>query len=162
MVCSIVGVAATIPPERMTEPSETPGLSHQQSVVIPWGHCDHAGIVFYPRYYEMFDASTHAMLRAVGLDHRTLRDKYSAVGLTLVETNARYLKPVRFDEEVVVRSRIERLGQRSLRVRHVIESAAGVAVDGWEARVWAVMSEGRLATAAIPTEVRAVLQPGGA
>jgi len=43
-------------------------FSNTRTVRIEWGDCDPAGIIFYPRYFEIFDAST-AMLfeRALGM-----------------------------------------------------------------------------------------------
>jgi acyl-CoA thioesterase FadM len=32
--------------------------SNIRTVRIEWGDCDPAGIIFYPRYFEIFDAST--------------------------------------------------------------------------------------------------------
>ena len=34
---------------------------------IEWGDCDPAGIVFYPRYFEMFDGSTTALFSSARL-----------------------------------------------------------------------------------------------
>ena len=36
-------------------------LVNRRAVAIEWGDCDPAGIVFYPRYFAMFDASTAAL-----------------------------------------------------------------------------------------------------
>ena len=43
-----------------------PMLVNRRRVRIEWGDCDPAGIVFYPRYFAMFDASTHALFEAAG------------------------------------------------------------------------------------------------
>ena len=43
-------------------------FSNRRTVRIEWGDCDAAGIVFYPRYFAMFDASTHLSLRGGGLE----------------------------------------------------------------------------------------------
>ena len=43
-------------------------LRNTRKVRIEWGDCDPAGIVFYPRYFEIFDASTAALFeRALGM-----------------------------------------------------------------------------------------------
>ena len=39
------------------------GMLVKRARRIQWGDCDPAGIVFYPRYFEIFDASTTAMFR---------------------------------------------------------------------------------------------------
>lgn len=142
---------------------ELAGLEHTRTVVIPWGYCDSAGIVFYPRYYEIFDASTHAMLSAVGLGHRALHDRFAVVGLTLVETNARYLAPVTFDETLTVHCQITRLGRSSVRVTHRLLRDEVLVVEGWEARVWAVADaadSSPIKAQPIPEEVRTILQAG--
>ena len=41
-------------------------FSNRRKVHIEWGDCDAAGIVFYPRYFAMFDASTHHLFEAAG------------------------------------------------------------------------------------------------
>ena len=33
-------------------------------VDIAWGHCDPAGIIYYPNYVRWFDAAYHAFLKA--------------------------------------------------------------------------------------------------
>ena len=43
-------------------------LVNRRIVRIEWGDCDPAGIVFYPRYFAMFDASTHHSVRGGGLE----------------------------------------------------------------------------------------------
>ena len=41
-------------------------LVNRRTVRIEWGDCDPAGIVFYPRYFAMFDASTSYLFEAAG------------------------------------------------------------------------------------------------
>ena len=39
-----------------------------RNIRIEWGDCDPAGIVFYPRYFAMFDTSTTTLVeRALGM-----------------------------------------------------------------------------------------------
>ena len=43
-------------------------LVSRRTVEIEWGDCDPAGIVYFPRYFEIFDASTAALFeRALGI-----------------------------------------------------------------------------------------------
>ena len=43
-------------------------FTNTRKVRIEWADCDPAGIVFYPRYFEIFDASTSALFeRALGM-----------------------------------------------------------------------------------------------
>jgi 4-hydroxybenzoyl-CoA thioesterase len=43
-------------------------FSNTRTTRIEWGDCDPAGIIFYPRYFEIFDVSTTMLLeRAIGM-----------------------------------------------------------------------------------------------
>jgi 4-hydroxybenzoyl-CoA thioesterase len=43
-------------------------FTNSRTVRIEWGDCDPAGIIYYPRYFEIFDASTAAVFeRALGI-----------------------------------------------------------------------------------------------
>ena len=69
-------------------PVERESLHSRRVVEVTWGDCDASGMVFYPRYYQWFDACTHTMLSAVGLDHHELRRAYGVIGASLVEASA--------------------------------------------------------------------------
>ena len=53
-------------------------LRNTRKVRIEWGDCDPAGIIFYPRYFEIFDASTSALFeRALGHDQASICSRLS-------------------------------------------------------------------------------------
>ena len=129
-------------------------FSNTRSVRIEWGDCDPAGIIFYPRYFEIFDAST-AMLfeRATGLTKfkqlRTL--KFS--GYPLVQTRARFLKPTRFGDDVTVESIIA-FGRSSFTVEHKLSLDGETCAECSEKRVWVVRdAAGKMKSQAIPEAV---------
>ena len=41
-------------------------LINRRTIRIEWGDCDPAGIVFYPRYFEWFDACAAALFEDAG------------------------------------------------------------------------------------------------
>ncbi len=70
---------------------------------IRWGDCDPAGIIFYPRYFEIFDNATAALFeRALGITKHAMFSTYEFAGWPLVRTHARFLKPTRFGDDVTV------------------------------------------------------------
>lgn len=138
------------------------GLSHRRTVQVTWGDCDSAGIIFYPRYYEMFDASTHAMLGAVGLAHRQLKERFGVVGLSLVESKATFLAPATFDDVLEAHCLISRIGRSSLTVDHQILKDGHEVVRGYEVRVWArETAPGQIEAVPLPLEVRNLLHADG-
>ena len=56
-------------------------LVNTRLVRIEWGDCDPAGIIYYPRYFAFFDASTSALIeRALGMNKRDYLKKYDFDG----------------------------------------------------------------------------------
>ena len=56
-------------------------LVNTRRLAIEWGDCDPAGIVFYPRYFAMFDASTAALFqRALGMTKKAMLRHWGAFG----------------------------------------------------------------------------------
>jgi len=131
-------------------------FTNTRSVRIEWGDCDPAGIIFYPRYFEIFDAST-AMLfeRATGLTKYQQLKTLNFSGYPLVRTQARFLKPTRFGDDVTVESRIT-FGRSSFEIEHKLSLDGVLCAECSEKRVWAVRdAEGRLKSAPVPDAVRA-------
>ena len=50
---------------------------HSYDVIIKWGDCDPAGIVFYPQFFAMFDEATGFLFQAAsGMTRTTLIRHY--------------------------------------------------------------------------------------
>ncbi len=129
-------------------------LINKRSIHIEWGDCDPLGIVYFPRYFEFFDACTNALFERAGLRKQEMLEKYKIGGIPLVEARARFLAPSAFGETVVVESNITEWGKSSFSVHHRLFKADLLAVEGFEKRVWVVRGAGkRIESQAIPREV---------
>lgn len=141
-------------------------LTNRRRLRIEWGQCDPAGIVFYPQYLVIFDTSTGWLFERTGLTPSAMRKKYDIVGMPIVEVGARFLKPCRFDDEIVVESEVGEWGRSSFTVRHRIVNAGEPALDGFEKRVWAGADPAgarAIKGQAVPAEIVACLSdPTGA
>ncbi|MBO0758469.1 MAG: acyl-CoA thioesterase [Bradyrhizobiaceae bacterium] len=112
-------------------------LTNSRALRIEWGDCDPAGIVFYPRYFEMFDTSTTALFeRALGMKKSEFLKAYDAVGYAMVDTRARFRSPTRFGDDVVIETTITELKPSSFSVQHRLMKDDVVAVEAFETRVW--------------------------
>jgi 4-hydroxybenzoyl-CoA thioesterase len=127
-------------PERGEQASREGKRVNRRNVRIEWGHCDAAGIVFFPRYFEYFDASTHALFKLAGCPQREMSERFQSVGWPLVEARARFLAPLRYDEDVVIETWIAEFGRSSFQVQHKLYKGDTLAVESWETRVWAASS----------------------
>jgi 4-hydroxybenzoyl-CoA thioesterase len=132
-------------------------LVYRRQLTIEWGDCDPAGIVFNPRFFEMFDASTWMLFEtALGVKQQDLTATYRIIGIALVDARANFMKPAKFGDVIEIASRIKEFRRSSFEVEHLISIAGEIAVEGGETRVWAVRNKtdpDKIATAAIPAEV---------
>ena len=139
-------------------------LVNTRNVRIEWGDCDPAGIVFYPRYLAIFDASTTALIEcALGMTKHQYLKAYDFGGHPLVNTHARFHVPTRFGDDVVVESTVAALRRSSFDVRHRLTKNGHLAVEGFETRVWVrgdPLSPQGMKSAPLPREVIERLSAG--
>jgi 4-hydroxybenzoyl-CoA thioesterase len=121
-----------------------PSLVNRRTVRIEWGDCDPAQIVFYPRYFAMFDASTHELFRAaLGMPKTEWTKQYGIVGIPMVDTRSKFMIPSKYGEDIVFESRVEEFRTSSFDVEHRILKGDKVAAECSETRVWAGPDPGR-------------------
>jgi 4-hydroxybenzoyl-CoA thioesterase len=136
-------------------------LINTRTTRIEWGDCDPAGIIFYVRYYEIFDASTTMLIeRGLGMKKIDYLKAYGIVGHPLLETRARFRVPTRFGDEVAIESRLVTLGRSSFKIEHRLTHGDVLAAEGFETRVWAVRDPAdpkRIKSQPMPAEVVARL-----
>ena len=104
---------------------------------IEWGDCDPAGIVFYPRYFAMFDHSTTMLITwACGVSHHELLRTRDFVGYPMVDTRARFMIPCRFGDDVTIETGFAKIGRSSFDVEHRLLKNGQLCAEGFETRVW--------------------------
>jgi 4-hydroxybenzoyl-CoA thioesterase len=131
-------------------------LSNTRVVRIEGGDCDPAGIIFYPRYFEIFDASTAALFeRALGITKFQMFTTLEFSGFPLVRTQARFLKPTRFGDDVTVETTVK-FGRSSFEIEHRLSLKGDVCAECSEKRVWVVRdTTGALKSHPVPEAVLA-------
>ena len=94
-------------------------LVNTRVVRIEWGDCDPAGIVYYPRYFAFFDASTSALIeRALGMTKHDYLKAYDFSGHPLVNAHSRFLIPTRFGDDVTIETTVAEFRRSSFDIRH--------------------------------------------
>jgi len=84
---------------------------------VRFGHCDPAGIVFYPRYFEMLNELVEDWFaQALGLSFDDLIGR-RGIGLPTARLDTRFLRVSRHGDRLVQRLHLERLGRSSLTLR---------------------------------------------
>jgi Thioesterase superfamily len=62
-----------------------------------------------------------------------MRKKYRIVGMPIIEVGARFVKPCRFDDEIIVKSEVSDWGRSGFTVSHRIFNAGDLAIEGFAA-----------------------------
>ena len=111
-------------------------LTARRQLVIEWGHCDPAGIVFNSRFFQFFDWSTWLLFeQALGIPTFKISAEFG-VTMPIVDVKARFLASAKFGDRVEIASTISEFRRSSFDVQHRIENAGRLAVTGQETRVW--------------------------
>src|ERR1700760_2803826 len=95
---------------------------HRRDVQIQWGDCDPANIVYYPRYFAMFDDSTSIMFEVAGFSKQDIVHKYGLVGIPMVDTRAKF--------HIAYTT-----GGSSFEVTHKVFKGEAIAIEAFEKRV---------------------------
>lgn len=132
-------------------------LRNVRTTRIEWCDCDPAGIIFYPRYFEIFDTGTTALFeRALGMSKISYLKAYDFAGHPVVETRARFRQPTRFGDDISIETTLVECGESTFKLEHRVSKGGALAVEGFETRVWVKRDAGnprRMQPQPIPPEV---------
>ncbi len=141
-----------------------PKAVHAERITVGWGHCDAAGIVYFPRFFEMFHAAMESWFGArLGLPYAEAITRRK-IGFPSVHTEADFRKPTGLGETVTVELRVGKVGRSSVELCYVVrgsEADDDVRVTG--RTVVALMnldptSAGYRRGLPIPDELRAMIE----
>ena len=91
-------------------------MIYRRQIQIEFNHCDPAGIVFYPRYFEMTNSVAENFFREVaGNSYAAMMQTMSGVPTARLETD--FHAPSRLGEVLDWRLHLLRLGRSSVEFR---------------------------------------------
>ncbi len=82
---------------------------------VYWEDTDAGGIVFYANYLKFFERARTEWLRSLGLGQQALRAATGGM-FVVTETQVRYLRPARLDDELLVTAELRESGRASLTI----------------------------------------------
>ena len=86
----------------------------EAEVLVRWAHTDPAGIVFYPRYFEMINALVEDWFAGpLGCDFETLHGEFGT-GVPTVSIECEFVRPSRLGDRLVFELGVERMGRAAL------------------------------------------------
>ena len=92
---------------------------HRYTATVRFTHTDPAGFVFFPRFFEMFQAAVEDWFNnGLGVDYAQLiLDK--GIGWPTAHTDCDFKKPCKLGEKIEFSLSIEKLGTSSITVRFI-------------------------------------------
>jgi 4-hydroxybenzoyl-CoA thioesterase len=105
-------------------------MTYERLIQIEFNHCDPAGIVFYPRYFEMVNSVIENFFAdVVGRSFASMHNGASN-GVPTVAMEAAFQRPSRLGDKVRFTLRVERVGGSSVKMQ-----VEGFGPDGLRLRV---------------------------
>lgn len=103
--------------------SETFGFTTE--VTVRFGDCDPAGIVFYPRYFEMFNNLVEDWCaQGLGMSFRELHLQ-RGLGLPTVHVETSFVAPSELGDVLRAQLRVQKIGGASITLRVRLAGPAG-------------------------------------
>ena len=127
----------------------------QREQLVRFGHCDPAGIVFYPRYFEMLNELIEDWF-ATGLGlplDRLIGQR--RLGVPTAQLDTRFLRVSRHGDRLMQRIHLERLGRSSLGLRIAFDGDDGPRVEFTQVLVCTSLDTHR--SQPFPDDLRAAL-----
>jgi len=91
-------------------------------VRVRYAETDQMGVVYHSNYLIWFEVGRVELIRQMGLDYRKMEEE-DGCGISVVDVHARYRAPARYDDELVIETRllaargaVVKFGYRILRV----------------------------------------------
>jgi len=129
----------------------------ETEVRVRYAETDAMGVVHHAAYFVWFELGRTEYTRAVGLPYRQVEE--GGTRLVVIEATARFRRPARYDDVVLVRTAVREVSKATLTFAYEVCSPDGtVLVEGQTVHA-ATDRTGRVRR--IPEEVRAALRDGG-
>ena len=94
---------------------------------IRYADTDQMGYVYYGRYANFYEIARVELFRKLGFSYKDLEDK--GVGMPVIEMNSKFLLPVRYDEEVLIVTRIEDIPKSKISFTYKLFNSEGLIVN---------------------------------
>lgn len=92
-------------------------------ISIRFAHCDPAGIVFYPRYFELINGVVEDWCaQGLGMSFHEMH-MVQGIGLPTVHIETDFVKTSRMGDELIAELRVLKLGRASLTVEIMMKDA---------------------------------------
>ena len=91
---------------------------------VRYGETDQMGFVYYGVYAQYFEVGRVEAMRELGILYAEMELKHKIL-MPVMNMQVRYLRPARYDDELIVQTTITSLPERDIKFRYEIRNTAG-------------------------------------
>jgi YbgC/YbaW family acyl-CoA thioester hydrolase len=120
---------------------------------VQFAETDMAGIMHFANYFRLMEEVEHGFLRSLGLSV-SMQFEGMHVGWPRVSAGCDYFGPVRFEDEIALRLRVIRVGDKSFSYEVDFEVAGKRVALGKTTSVCCILEAGGMRSIPIPAAIR--------
>jgi len=127
---------------------------HEIKTRVRYADTDTMRVVYYANFFVWFESGRIELLRSRGIVYRDI--EHLGIFIPVIEAHANYKSPARFDDELLIRTRLTKIGNTSIRFENEVYKLPSMELlcTGHTFHV-AVNKEGK--SIRVPDEIRAKL-----
>jgi len=93
-------------------------VEHEIMVRVRYADTDTMRVVYYANFFVWFESGRVELLRSRGIVYRDIEEM--GIFIPVIEAHANYKAPARFDDELLVRTRLAKIGETSVRFENEV------------------------------------------
>ena len=97
-------------------------MTSETRLRVRYAETDQMGVVYHANYLVWFEVGRVEHIRTMGLDYKSM-EQQDGCGIAVVEANARYKSPARYDDQIIVKTRIAQVRGSVLRFAYLVYRA---------------------------------------
>src|ERR1700712_5146147 len=102
--------------------SDVEGVVGEARLRVRYAETDQMGVVYHANYLVWFEVGRVELIRQLGLDYKSM-EREEQTGIAVVEAVCRYKFPARYDDELIVRTRVANIRGSVLKFAYAIHRA---------------------------------------
>jgi 4-hydroxybenzoyl-CoA thioesterase len=107
-------------------------------VRVEFGHCDPAGIIWYPNFFHWLDAASRYFFEQCGVPTWAETERtMGIIGTPIVDTKARFLKTATYGETLAIHTRISEWRSKSFVINYVVKRGEDIILEAEDVRIFA-------------------------
>ena len=139
-----------------SEARESSGKTFEVRDRVRWSDVDIAGIIYFGAYVRFIELAETELFRELGFPFAKVFEQLD-IWLPRVHLDFDFCRPARMDDELIVRTRVAKIGNSSITLKIDVHDAATDAVDASCTLIVATVDRGKMKSLPIPRELRDAL-----